>query len=318
MCDENSRKVGLALGGGAARGGAHLGVIRALDEAGIRVDYVAGTSIGALVGAAYTTGALEQLESFTQTLDLPKMARFLDVALPFSGLIDGRKVTRFLEELVGAHSFVNLSPALSVVACKLNGGREVILHEGDLVEAVRASISIPGIFRPMIKDGDILVDGGLVNPVPVSAVRGMGADIVIAVDLNHKTAFVEEPQLKLSSAEIEKPMPISGSAMHRESKNTSNTILRKIEALEASGLSRIRSWREKEVSPNLAEVLMMSLDVMGAQVREARFREDPPDVLIQPRVGHVSFLEFHRAKELIDVGYLEAKSVLAQWSGADQ
>jgi NTE family protein len=315
MNTPGTRKIGLALSGGAARGGAHLGVIRAIDEAGIRVDYVAGTSIGALVGAAYATGAIDQLERFTQNLDWPKMARFLDVALPFWGLIDGRKVTRFLEELVGRQSFVGLSPSLAVVACNLNGGREVVLRDGDLVEAVRASISIPGIFRPVIKDGDILVDGGLVNPVPVSAVREMGADVVIAVDLNHKTASLEKPQTTLSSEDIEKNGPENGSVVPQELQNTTNPLMRKIEALEISGLSRIRSWRENEVVPNLAEVLMMSLGVMETQVRKARFREDPPDLLIQPKVEHITFLEFHRAKELIDVGYEEAKSALTHWPG---
>lgn len=310
-----AKKVGLALGSGAARGGAHLGVLKALDEAGIRVEYVAGTSIGALVGAAYTAGAIDQLEHYTRNLDWPNMARFLDVALPFSGLIDGRKVTRFLEELVGKQSFDGLSPTLSVVACDLNGGREVVFRDGDLVEAVRASISIPGIFRPVIKDGGILVDGGLVNPVPVSAVREMGADIVIAVDLSHKTASLEKPKTTLSSEDTEKRGPENGSVVPQELKNTTNPLVRKLEALEAEGLSRIRSWREKEVVPNLAEVLMMSLDVMGTQVRKARFREDSPDLLIQPKVEHVTFLEFHRAKDLIDVGYEEAKAALAHWPG---
>jgi NTE family protein len=315
MNTHGTRKIGLALGGGAARGGAHLGVIKALEEARIQVDYVAGTSVGALVGAAYTAGTIDQLEHFTKNLEWHKMAAFLDVALPFSGLIDGRKVTRFLEELVGTQSFVGLSPSLSVVACNLNGGHEVVLRDGDLVEAVRASISIPGIFRPIIKDEEILVDGGLVNPVPVSAVREMGADIVIAVDLNHKVAFFEELQTTLSSEDAEKGGPENGSVVPQKLKNTANPIMKKLEALEASCLSRIRSWREKEVGPNLAEVLMMSLDVMGAQVREARFQEDPPDLLIQPKVEHVAFLEFHRAKELIDVGYEETKSALAHWPG---
>jgi NTE family protein len=310
----HNKKIGLALGGGAARGGAHLGAIRALEEAGIRVDYVAGTSIGALVGAAFTTGVIDELESFTKSLEWKKMTSFMDVALPFSGVIDGRKVSLFLEDLVGTQSFMGLSPSLSVVACNLNGGREVVLREGNLVEAIRASISIPGIFRPVIKEGDILVDGGLVNPVPVSAVREMGADIVVAVDLNHKTASLDEPTVSLSPGD----RPQNGSTATRETKNNANPLMRKLEALEASGLSRIRSWREKEVGPNLAEVLMRSLDVMGDQVREARFQENPPDLLIQPKVEHVSFLEFHRAKELIDVGYLETRSALARWQGSNQ
>jgi NTE family protein len=166
----------------------------------------------------------------------------------------------------------------------------------------------------VIKNGDILVDGGLVNPVPVSAVRAMGADIVIAVDLNNKTTSLDEPTATLPRGDH----PQNGPAATRETKNSTNPLMRKLEALEASGLSRIRSWRDKEVSPNMAEVLMRSLDVMGDQVREARFQENPPDLLIQPKVEHVSFLEFHRAKELIDVGYQETKSALAHWPESSQ
>lgn len=310
MITHGTTRIGLALGGGAARGGAHLGVIKALEDQGIRVDFVAGTSIGAMVGAAFTTGRLEQLEQFTRELDWQQMAKFLDVSLPYSGLIDGRKVTRFLEELLGERSFVGLSPCLSVVACDLSDGHEVVLRDGNLVEAVRASISIPGLFRPVVRDGEILVDGGLVNPVPVSAVRRMGADIVIAVDLNHRAVPIGELQRATGKDDPEK-----GRLRAAKLKETTNPLMRKLEAMETSGLSRIRSWRERKGAPNLAEVLMMSLDVMGTQVREARFREDPPDLLIQPKVDHVGFLELHRAKELIDVGYEEARSALARWTG---
>lgn len=308
MPERNTPKIGLALGGGAARGGAHLGVIKALEEEGIQVDFVSGTSIGAIVGAAYATGTLNHLEDFTRNLDWQKMARFYDVALPFSGLIDGRKVTRFLEGLLEGHSFATLSCPLSVVACDLNDGHEVDLCEGNLVEAVRASISIPGLFRPVIKNGEILVDGGLVNPVPVSVVRQMGADIVIAVDLNHKSKGKVANKTAMLSEEAR-----TDASEDSKLKNNTNPLMKKLEALEASGLSRIRAWREKETAPNLAEIMMLSLDVMGTQVREARFREDPPDLLIQPKVDHITFLEFHRAKELIDIGYEEAKSALAKW-----
>ncbi len=312
MKNKRDQKIGLALGGGAARGGAHLGAIKALEEEGIQVDFIAGTSIGALVAAAYATGTLNHLEGFTRNLDWQKMARFYDVTLPISGLIDGRKVMRFLEELLKGHSFSTLSHPLAVVACDLNDGHEVDLCEGNLVEAVRASISIPGLFRPVIKNGEILVDGGLVNPVPVSVVRQMGADIVIAVDLNHKAKSSGTNQTIMSPEDAR-----TNASGDKKLKNKSNPLMKKLEALEASGLSRIRAWREKETVPNLAEIMMLSLDVMGTQVKEARFREDPPDVLIQPTVDHITFLEFHRAKELIDIGYEEAKSVLETWTWQD-
>lgn len=314
-------KVGLALGGGAARGGAHLGVLKALDEAGIQVDYVAGTSIGALVGAVYAAGTIDELESFARGLEWRQMVTFLDVAFPSSGLIDGQKVTRFIEELVGHRSFVGLSPPLSVVASDLNGGLEVVIHDGDLVDAIRASISVPGIFRPVRKGGALLVDGGLVNPVPVTAVRRMGADIVIAVDLNREAILSGEPReaQRHENVEPEESESVESVTLVPEVlRNAARPMIERLAALEKSGLSRFRSWRKRESVPNIAEILLMSLEVMGSQVKEMRFREDPPDILIQPRVEHIPYLEFHRSKELIDVGYEEARSILARWFEQDE
>jgi NTE family protein len=313
MCEQHYLKVGLALGSGAARGGAHLGVIRALNEAGIRVDYVAGTSVGALVGAAYAAGTIDRLERFIQELEWRQMVTFLDVAFPTSGLIDGRKVTRFIDEFLSEQSFDGLSCPLSVVATDLNGSSEVVIQDGDLAKAVRASISIPGIFRPVKKDATILVDGGLVNPVPVTAVRAMGADVVIAVDLSRESAPSEEPREAFRHEDAEPGKSERISVVPEGLRNATKPLIEKLAALEASGLSRIKSLRKKESVPNIAEVLLMSLAVMENRVKEMQFRADPPEVLIRPRVGHVSFLEFHRAKELIDLGYEEARSTLAHW-----
>ncbi len=317
MRKHRAGKVGLALGGGAARGGAHLGVIRALDEAGIRVECVAGTSIGALVGAAYVAGTIDRLECFTRELEWRQMVTLLDVAFPSSGLIDGRKVSRFIDELVGERSFDELSLPFAVVAADLNGGLEVVIRDGDLVEAVRASISIPGIFRPVRRGGAILVDGSLVNPVPVTAVRAMGADVVIAVDLSREAASSEEPREARRHEDAEPEEPERVTLVSGGLRNATRPLIEKLAALEESGLSRFKSWRKRESVPNIAEVLLMSLEVMGAQVKEMQFQADPPDVLIQPRVGHTPFLEFHRAKELIDVGYEEARSTLARWIEQD-
>lgn len=313
MCKHHSPKVGLALGSGSARGGAHFGVIRAIKEAGIQVDYVAGTSVGALVGAAYAAGTIDKLERFIQELEWRQMVTFLDVAFPSSGLIDGRKVTRFIDEFLGEQSFDDLSCPLSVIATDLNGGFEVVIQGGDLAKAVRASISIPGIFRPVKRDEAILVDGGLVNPVPVTAVRAMGADVVIAVDLSRELVPSEETGVASRTEDAEPEESERISFVPEGLRNATRPLIEKLAALEASGLSRIKSLRQKESVPNIAEVLLMSLAVMENQVKEMQFRADPPDVLIRPRVGHVSFLEFHRAKELIDLGYEEARSTLARW-----
>ena len=179
-------KIGLALGSGSARGLAHLGVIRAVQEAGIKVDYVAGTSIGALVGAVYAAGSIDSLESTFQKFDWKKMVSFFDVIFPKSGLIDGAKVRELVRALVHAEVIESLPIPFCAVATDIQSGEEVVIRQGDLIEAVRASIAVPGIFTPVRSNGLLLVDGGLVNPVPVSVVRAMGAEIVIAVDLNQQ------------------------------------------------------------------------------------------------------------------------------------
>jgi len=188
MPDNNSsfpKNIGLALGSGSARGWAHIGVIRALADAGIEVKCIAGTSIGSLVGAAFALNKIDVLEAFARQLDWKQIVFFLDVAFPRSGLIDGEKITDFLCGYVQEINIEELPLRCCAVATVLTTGREVILNKGNLIETIRASISVPGIFTPVKKNGSFLVDGGLVNPVPVSAARNMGADYVIAVDLNH-------------------------------------------------------------------------------------------------------------------------------------
>lgn len=178
-------KVGLALGSGSARGWAHMGVIKALTEADIRVDYVAGTSIGAVVGAVYASGKIGALEDVALQLDWRQIVSFLDVVFPKSGLIDGKKIADFVRTHVTPKNIEDLTLPFCAISTDLETGSEVVIRKGDVIEAVRASISIPGIFTPVRRNGMILVDGGLVDPVPVRVVREMGADFVIAVDLNH-------------------------------------------------------------------------------------------------------------------------------------
>jgi NTE family protein len=178
------RRIGLVLGGGAARGWAHIGAIRALHDAGIKPDIVAGTSIGALVGAVYANGDLDWLEEWVCGLTWQSVVRLLD--LRFSGgLLGGKKVIQVFANRFNGRDISQLRMPFAAVATELDSGRETWLQDGGVVDAVRASIAIPGIFTPVLHDGVWLVDGGLSNPVPVSAARGMRADCVIAVDLNN-------------------------------------------------------------------------------------------------------------------------------------
>jgi NTE family protein len=294
--------VGLALGSGSARGWAHIGVIRALAEAGIRVDYVAGTSIGALVGAAYASGEIDALEEVALQLDWKKIVYFFDVILPKSGLIDGKKVSVFIGNNVKKINIEDLPFPFCAVSTDMNTGNEIAIQDGDIIEAVRASISVPGIFTPVKKNGTILVDGGLVNPVPVSVARKMGADFVIAVDLNHdivgKKVSVHNHENMNSDKEPVKTLPGKNKML--------NALNKRVRAIDIPTLTQVRQWAGMEDPlPNIFEVLVTSINIMETQITVTNLETDPPDILIQPNLGHLKFLEFNRAEEAIAEGYKE-------------
>ncbi|MCD4675872.1 MAG: patatin-like phospholipase family protein [Desulfobacula sp.] len=298
-----SRKVGLALGSGSARGWSHIGVIRALAEAGIQVDYIAGTSIGALVGAVYASGEIDALEEVVLQLDWKKIAYLLDVVFPKSGLVDGKKVSVFIQNHVKEINIEDLCLPFCAVSTDLTTGNEVAIKNGNIIEAVRASISVPGIFTPVKKKGALLVDGGLVNPVPVSVVREMGADFVIAVDLNHN--IIGNTGLdKIADIDSNKKSLNKKNRQGQEGKNKFVEALNKrIKAVDFPALTHVKEWMNKESLPSIFEVLTSSIDIMETQITAIRLKTDPPDILIQPKLGHLKFLEFNRAKEAIDEGY---------------
>ena len=305
------RKIGLALGSGSARGWAHIGVIRALTEAGIHIDCIAGTSIGAVVGAVHASGNIDTLEDVVLEMDWKKIVYFFDVVLPKSGLIDGNKVADFIRSCVEESNIEDLPLPFSAVSTDLATGNEVVIQEGDIIEAVRASISVPGIFTPVRKDNMSLVDGGLVNPVPVSVVREMGADFVIAVDLNHdiiaKKGFT---QISIPDSSIRHSEKEGG----QNSVETKSTIFealnRRIRMVDFPALTQVRQWLVRDPLPNIFEVLMTSINIMETQITTSRLKTDPPDLLIRPNLGHLRFLEFNRAQEAIVEGYGEARARL--------
>lgn len=224
-------RIGLALGGGSARGWAHIGVIRALQDAGIEPDIVCGTSIGALVGAAYVGGELDPLEAWVRSLRLQTVVGFLDFSLT-GGLIKGEKLIGFFRNHFVDRDIRELARPFGAVATDLQRGREVWLREGPVTDAVRASIALPGLFTPVQLDGRWLVDGGLVNPVPVSLCRAMGADLVIAVDLNTTgwavTSSPHPPKCRASAPPPSpKPWPTQcGCASRQACRNSASTTMR--------------------------------------------------------------------------------------------
>ncbi|AJP47602.1 patatin [Rugosibacter aromaticivorans] len=309
-------KIGLALGSGSARGLAHVGVIRAIEDAGIQIDCIAGTSMGALIGAIHAAGKLDRLETAFLGFDWKKTVSFFDVVLPRSGLLDGAKVSELVRSHMHADGIEALPIAFAAVASDLISGEEVVIRTGDIIEAVRASISVPGIFTPVRRNGQILVDGGLTNPVPASAVRAMGAEFVIAVDLNHQIVNGKnlKPLLPTVSNVVtpaaSDPRPRSGwmDIYYQKMQNLKQKLL----ASDAPGRIQLLRWLAREEPlPSIFEVLLASINIMETSITQTRLYIDQPDIIIQPPLGHIRFLEFGRAEEIIAIGYEHTQQQLA-------
>lgn len=296
MTPTHKPRIGLALGGGSARGWAHIGVIRTLAEAGIVPDRVCGTSIGALVGAAYVDGDLDRLEQWTKSLTLQTVVGFLDFSLG-GGLIKGEKLVEFFRSQFVDVPISELPLPFAAVATDLQSGREIWLQEGMVSDAVRASIALPGLFTPVEHEGRWLVDGGLVNPVPVSLCRAMGADLVIAVDLN--SDIVGKHLRKSRASKAAAPDEEAG-----------ETMLARIQ----SGMATLGIVGPKAADsrPSMLEVLASSINIMQVRITRSRLAGDPADVLIAPRLAEFGLMEFHRAAIAIEIGSRAAKQALPQ------
>lgn len=278
--NESRPAIGVALGGGAARGWAHLGVLAALEEEGIRPDVIAGCSIGALVGAAYASGKLAELTQWAESLDWQKVVSMLDIGLK-GGLIRGDKVVQYCARHFMASDFQRLSMPFACVATELDSGREVWLRQGEVADAVRASIALPGLIAPVMRNGRILVDGGLVNPVPVSLCRAMGADIVIAVDVG--TDLVGRMRRRMSQ--------------HDLSPDSWGQRL-----LSMVGLGNGDDDSDTPNLPSLATILTASINIMQMRIARSRLAGEPADVLITPRVAQLRIMDFDHAAEAIAEG----------------
>ncbi len=284
MSSTNSKPVvGLALGSGASRGWSHIGVVKALVAAGIEPDVVCGTSVGAMVGAAYLTGNMQRLEEWVHGTTRADVLRFFDVRLGQSGFVDTKRFSAFLNDYVagGEKRIEELPKRFAAVSTALETGRETWLTTGDLAESIRASMAMPGLFPAVRMNERWLVDGGLVNPVPVNVCHALGADVVIAVNLNAG---------KLASRNEEEPEapPEEGNSMLRSFKEQASAIL---------------PTREKaEDPPGLFNAITSSIKIFQDRITRSRLAGDPADVLLSPRVGDIGLLEFHRAGEAIEEG----------------
>lgn len=282
-------KIGLALGSGAARGWSHIGVIKALQQMGIEIDIVAGCSIGSLVGAAYASNRLPALEKWVCSFSYWDVLRLMDLSWRRGGLLRGERVFSHYRQVMPNDTIERCEKRFAAVATNLSTGRELWFTKGDLHMAVRASCSIPGLMSPVLHNGYWLVDGAVVNPIPVSLTRALGADIVIAVDLQHDAHLMQQD---LMSVNIQ-PDP-------EESDNPDTLSWR--ERLRVR-LGRVAS-RRTTVTPTAMEIMSTSIQVLENRLKRNRMAGDPPDILIQPFCPQISTLDFHRASSAIAAGQL--------------
>ena len=288
--------IGLALGGGVARGWAHIGALRALIEAGIKPDIIAGTSIGAVVGGAYLAGKLDVLENWARALNRRRMMSYMDIKWGGSGLMRGERLARVLRHYMADVRIEDLDRRFAAVCCDLRTGYEVWLQKGPMVPAVRASYALPGAFEPVEVDNRFMIDGALVNPVPVSTCRALGAHMVIAVSLNgdafgpigssHELDVDEEAD----DPELIDPFHLASQSINK---------LRPDRLLLKSMMGTTKDGK----APRLGSVMMSTLNIVMDRISRSRLAGDPPDVFVAPRIGHIGMMEFTKADELIERGY---------------
>lgn len=297
-------KIGLALGSGAARGWAHIGILEGLAAMGIVPDIVCGTSIGALVGAAFCGGRLDALKTRVSGLGWREIAGLLDLRLAGGGLIEGRRIETFLSDTGIGGDIQAMTPRFAAVATDLASGAEVWFEEGPVGPAVRASIGMPGVFNPLWDEGGQrwLIDGGLVNPVPVSLARALGAEVVIAVDLNGGLLgrrFARDTR-RIQAVALLQPLP----------QGLRQRLSPLAERLLASGST-----------PSYFDVLANALNIMQDRITRARLAGEPPDVLLQPNLGQLSWMDFHRARDAIAEGRVTVErcaAMLAPYTASAQ
>ena len=271
-------KIALALGGGAARGWAHIGVLRALDEAEIEVGMIAGTSIGALVGGCYLAGKLDELEAFARSLTMRRIASLLDLTIGGGGLLGGMRLTKRMQEHLEGLMVEDLPKPFVAVASELNSGHEVWIDGGNLITALRASYALPGIFEPVKCNNRTLIDGALVNPVPVSVCRAYEQPLVMAVNLQYDV-FGRSAVVKHRASELPDSLAESPRDQHKL---------------------------------GLTSVMVQAFNIIQDRISRARLAGDPPDLALHPRVNEIGLSEFHKAGEAIDRGYEEAQARIGE------
>jgi NTE family protein len=296
-------RIGLALGGGVARGWAHIGIIRTLLKADIVPDVIAGTSIGALVGGAWAAGKLDVLEDWSRGITKRRMLGLIDVTIRGSGLMGGARLQALMQENLGDLAIEDLDTRFAAIATELGTGHEIWLTQGNLTDAIRASYALPGIFAPVQIGGRWLVDGALVNPIPVSAARALGARVVIAVNLN-ADLFGRGTVIQAAAAdavqEAQAQVPVAADA----ELGRIGRLFRMQHKIRHDVLSATRG-------PGITSVMIDAFNITQDRIARSRLAGDPPDILISPKLGNLGLFEFHRAEETIRLGAEAAERALA-------
>ncbi|MCC1497279.1 patatin-like phospholipase RssA [Alcanivorax sp. 1008] len=291
--------IGLALGSGSARGWAHIGVIQELEQLGVHPQVVAGTSIGALVGAVYVTGQLDDFAEWVQTLTMRDVFGLLDISFS-GGVVKGEKLFGFFREKHRNPDIESLEKKFVSIATEMKSGREIWLRHGPVLRAARASCALPGVFSPVQINDRWMLDGGLVNPVPVSACRALGADVVIAVNLNAQLVGAHMP--RNSRAEVDKEM--------RRSNAEENTLWQKFASYFAS--------EDENAEPGMLDVMSASINIMQDRITRSRMAGDPAEISLLPQLEDFALIDFHRAGEAITEGrnlVRRHKDEILAWTG---
>lgn len=297
------KTVALVLGSGSSRGWAHIGAIQALEEAGIPIDFISGCSVGSYVGAIYASGSLASLKDFVFRMDGKKVFSYFDVVFPRSGLLDG---TKKVAELFSMHTtvkwFSELNIPLTMVATDLQRGEKVVLKSGDLLQALRATMSVPGLFAPARVKGRWLVDGGMVDPVPVGVARATEADLVIAVDLNSG----------IVSRRMRKPIKDKIDTAAQVVPKYKSELLFKLTDYYATAEStfkhKINELLGRDANmPDIIDTVMTAINIMQERITRINLAVEPPDVLVQPRLGTLKMLDFDQIEQVIAEGYIAVK-----------
>jgi len=295
-------RTGLALGSGAARGLCYIGVLDALERRGIRIDCIAGTSVGALIGALYASGIpARQLQRIAENLNWRRLARLVGPTLPTTGLLDNRKVGNFIDELLPVKTFDALKLPLAVTATDIESGAPIVIRDGRLLPAIQASIAFPGLFQPAPFGDRFLVDGGLWAPVPTDVVRTMGADRVIGV------CAIPPVEKRFQETSV----PANGGQGDRPAgrKLTVAWIERRFREIWQSTSNHAAGECSRR-PPSIFHIFTQSVAILENQINTLRLERDSVEVLIRPELKGITLLEFHRAAEAINAGRKEAFTVL--------